>query len=279
MSGGCLVSAIAGRTGDVARGKLAVVTGASSGIGLELARLFAADGHDLVVASDETQIFFAAEELGVGGVHVEPLELDLRAVEDVEHLYDVISHGERVPDAAVFNAGIGGAGRFVEDDVQRDLDIVDVNVRSTVQLAKLVLRDMVDRKRGRVLFTSSLVAMMPGSYQTMYNASKAFIQSFSKGLHDEFRGTGVSVTALMPGPTDTAFFRRAEMVDTPLGRMPFKDDPAKTAKQGYDAMMRGDQKIVASSMSSKLMGFAGRVLPNSVKAVANRLIVTPFGDR
>jgi short-subunit dehydrogenase len=258
---------------------LAVVTGASSGIGLELARLFAADGYDLVVVADEPEIFVVAEELASGGVDVEPVLLDLRGAQDIQSLYDVISDGGRVPDAAVFNAGIGRAGRFVDGDIQRDLDIVDVNVRSTVQLAKLVLRDMADRDRGRVLFTSSLVAMMPGSHQTMYNASKSFIQSFSEGLHDEFRGTGVSVTALMPGPTDTAFFRRAEMVDTPLGRMPFKDDPAKTAKQGYDAMMRGDQKIVASSVSSKLMGVAGRVLPDSVKAVANRLIVTPFGNR
>jgi uncharacterized protein len=259
--------------------ELAVVTGASSGIGLELARLFAAEGYDLVVVADEPEIFVAAEELASSGVDVEPAQLDLRGAEDIQSLYDVISDGGRVPDAAVFNAGIGRAGRFVDGDIQRDLDIVDVNVRSTVQLAKLVLRDMADRDRGRVLFTSSLVAMMPGSHQTMYNASKSFIQSFSEGLHDEFRGTGVSVTALMPGPSDTAFFRRAEMVDTPLGRMPFKDDPAKTAKQGYDAMMRGDQNIVASSVSSKLMGVAGRALPDSVKAVANRLIVTPFGNR
>jgi uncharacterized protein len=256
--------------------ELAVVTGASSGIGLELARLFAADGYDLVVVADEPEIFVVAEELASSGVDVEPAQLDLRGAEDIQSLYDVISDGGRVPDAAVFNAGIGRAGRFVDGDIQRDLDIVDVNVRSTVQLAKLVLRDMADRDRGRVLFTSSLAAMMPGSHQTMYNASKSFIQSFSEGLHDEFRGTGVSVTALMPGPTDTAFFRRAEMVDTPLGRLPFKDDPAKTAKQGYDAMMRGDQKIVASSVSSRLMGVAGRVLPDSVKAIANRLIVTPF---
>jgi uncharacterized protein len=148
-----------------------------------------------------------------------------------------------------------------------------------VHLAKLVLSDMATRDSGRVLFTSSIVAMMPGSYQTMYNASKSFIQSFAEGLHNEFLGTGVSVTALMPGPTDTAFFRRAAMVDTPLGRLPFKDDPAKTARQGYDAMMCGKQKVVASSLSSKLMGAVSTVLPDSVKATANRLIVTPFGDR
>jgi short-subunit dehydrogenase len=264
----------------MAHTKLAVVTGASSGIGLELARLFAADGYDLVVAADEDRITDAAAELAAnGGVDVRPVQLDLRNPDDVQRLYRTATSGGRVPDATALNAGIGRAGRFVDEDMESDLRIVDVNVRATVQLAKLVLHDMAERGAGKVLFTSSIVAMLPGSYQTMYNASKSFIQSFAEGLHDEFRGTGVTVTSLMPGPTDTDFFRRADMLDTPLGRMPFKDDPAKVAKQGYDALMRGDRKVVASSLPSKVMGVAGRVLPDSVKAVANRLIVTPFGDR
>jgi short-subunit dehydrogenase len=179
--------------------QLAVVTGASNGIGLELARLFASDGYDLVVVADA-----------------------------VKRVYDVVTaEGARVPAAVAFNVGIGRAGRFIDEDLQADLDIVDVNVRSTVHLAKLVLRDMAKHNDGRALFTSSVVTMMPGSYQTMYNASEAFIQSFAEALHDEFRGTGVSVTALMPGPTDTAFFQRAAMEDTPLARLPLKDDPAK----------------------------------------------------
>jgi short-subunit dehydrogenase len=261
-------------------GQLAVVTGASSGIGLELARLFAADGYDLVVVADEAEIDDTARELSAGGGHVEPVRVDLRDDGAVERVYDIVSDGgARVPAVVAFNVGIGRAGRFIDGDIQADLDIVDVNVRSTVHLAKLVLRDMAQRNSGRALFTSSIVAMMPGSYQTMYNASKAFIQSFAEALHDEFRGTGLSVTTLMPGPTDTAFFRRAAMEDTPLARLPFKDDPAKTARQGYDAMMRGEQKVVASSLSSKLMGAVSTVLPGSLKAMANRLIATPFGNR
>jgi short-subunit dehydrogenase len=261
-------------------GQLAVVTGASSGIGLELARLFAADGYDLVVVADDAAIEDTAKELAHAGVHVEPVRVDLRDAGAVQDVYDVVTDGgARVPAAIALNAGIGRAGRFVDGDLQADLDIVDVNVRSTVHLAKLVLSDMAKRDSGRALFTSSIVAMMPGSYQTMYNASKSFIQSFAEGLHNEFLGTGVSVTALMPGPTDTAFFRRAAMEDTPLGRLPFKDDPAKTARQGYDAMMGGKQKVVASSLTSKLMGAVSTVLPDSVKATANRLIATPFGDR
>jgi uncharacterized protein len=260
--------------------QLAVVTGASSGIGLELARLFAADGYDLVVVADERAIEDTAKELTDAGGHVESVQVDLRDNGAVQHVYDVVSDGgARVPAAIALNAGIGRSGRFIDGDVQADLDIIDVNVRSTVHLAKLVLSDMAKHDNGRALFTSSIVAMMPGSYQTMYNASKSFIQSFAEGLHDEFRGTGVSVTALMPGPTDTAFFRRAAMEDTPLGRLPFKDDPAKTARQGYQAMMRGEQKVVASSLTSKLMGAVSTVLPDSLKATANRLIATPFGDK
>jgi short-subunit dehydrogenase len=261
-------------------GQLAVVTGASSGIGLELARLFATDGYDLVIVADEAAIEDTAKELADAGGHVEPVQVDLRDAGAVQHVYDVVSDGgARVPAAIALNAGIGRAGRFIDGDLQADLDIVDVNVRSTVYLAKLVLSDMAKHDNGRVLFTSSIVSMMPGSYQTMYNASKSFIQSFAEGLHDEFRGTGVSVTALMPGPTDTAFFRRAGMEDTPLARLPFKDDPAKTARQGYQAMMRGEQKVVASSLTSKLMGAVSTVLPDSLKATANRLIATPFGDK
>ena len=263
----------------MSRGELAVVTGASSGIGRELARLFAADGYDLVVVADDPQIDGVAEKLLATGVAIQPVRADLRDSREVERVYGVINAAGRTPAAVAFNAGIGRAGRFVDAELQADLDVVDLNVRSTVHLAKLVLQDMAKADTGRALFTSSIVAMMPGSYQTMYNASKSFIQSFAEGLHDEFRGTGVSITALMPGPTDTDFFRRNSMHDTPLGWMPFKDDPVKTAKQGYDAMMRGEQKIVASSWLSKLTGTAATVLPDSVKARASRLIATPFGDR
>jgi uncharacterized protein len=263
----------------MAGSKLALVTGASSGIGYELARLFALDGYDLVVAADEKRIREAADELSGLGVDVQPVEVELARAEEVDRLYDAAVSGGRRLDAAALNAGTARAGRFVDGELDADLKIVDVNVRSTVQLAKRVLRDMSERNAGRVLFTSSVVSMMPGSHQSMYNASKSFVQSFAEALHDEFRGTGVSVTALMPGVTDTDFFRRTGLLDTPLGRLPFKDDPAKTARQGYDAMMRGEQKVVASSLVSKLMGVTGRLLPDSVKAVANRLIVDPRDNR
>jgi short-subunit dehydrogenase len=205
--------------------------------------------------------------------------VDLRKPENVEKLYrDATSMG-RPLDAAALNAGAGRGGKFVDGDLEADLNIVDLNVRSTVHLAKLVLTDMAERGTGKVLLTSSIVAMMPGSFQTMYNASKSFIQSFAEALHDEMRDTDVTVTALMPGPTDTDFFRRADMLDTAVGKMPFKDDPAKVAQQGFDALMRGDRKVVAESTSTKLIGIVSRFLPDSVRAAANRLISMPIARR
>ena len=130
-----------------------------------------------------------------------------------------------------------------------------------------------------MLLTSSIVAMMPGSFQTMYNASKSFIQSFAEALHDEMRDTDVTVTALMPGPTDTDFFRRTGMLDTAVGKMPFKDDPAKVAQQGFEALMRGERKVVADATSTTLIGIVSRVVPASGKAAANRLISMPIARR
>jgi uncharacterized protein len=257
--------------------RLALVTGASSGIGFELATLFAEDGYDLVVAADEDGIDASADKLRVAGVDVQAVQVDLRKPEDVVRLYDTATAGGRNLDAAALNAGSGRAGSFLEGELDDDLGIIDLNVRSTVHLARLVVGDMARRGSGKVLFTSSIVAGMPGWNQSMYNASKSFVQSFVEALHDEMRGTGVTVTALMPGPTATNFFRRAGMPDTVIGRMP-KDDPARVARQGYDAMMRGDRKVLAASLFFKAMGVTNWFLPDSVKSAANRLIVTRTGS-
>jgi uncharacterized protein len=253
---------------------VALVTGASSGIGFELAKLLAGEGYDLVVAADDGAIHASADNLGAEGVNVQTVQIDLRKPEDVESLYRTATAEGRQLDVAVINAGIGRAGPFVDGDLSTDLSIVDLNVRSTMHLAKLVLRDMSLRGNGKVLFTSSIAATMPGSLQTVYNASKSFIQSLSEALDDELRDTGVTVTALMPGPTDTSFFRRGNMLNTVVGRMP-KDDPSEVARQGYEALMRGDRKVVAESLMTKAIGLANRVLPDSVKAVASRAISSP----
>lgn len=254
---------------------LALITGASSGIGLELARRFAEHGYDLMIAADDSGIHDAAQKLGRSGVNIRPIQVDLRTGKGVEELYRQVSTEGRPLDAAALNAGVGLGGAFLDSTVQDALALIDLNVRSTVHLAKLVLPDMVRRNSGKVLFTSSIASTMPGSYQAVYNASKSFIQSLSEALHDELRDTGVTVTALMPGPTDTNFFRRAGMAGTRMGRMSRKDDPAEVAREGFDALMDGDRKVVAESMLTKAMGISNRLLPDSVKAVANRVMSTP----
>jgi short-subunit dehydrogenase len=256
--------------------QLALVTGASSGIGLELAKQFAQHGYDLVVAAEDDAIKDVPEKLSQWSAAVQPVQVNLRTPEGVEHLYQSAIEGDRVLAAAALNAGIGRGEMFLKSELADDLSIVDLNVRSTVHLAKLVLRDMANRDTGKVLFTSSIASQMPGSYQPVYNASKSFVQSFAEALRDELRDTSITVTALMPGPTDTNFFGRAKMVDSLMGKGP-KDDPAKVARQGFEALMRGDQKVVAGSFLVKAMGMANRVLPDQLKAVGNRVMSMPRG--
>jgi short-subunit dehydrogenase len=257
--------------------QLALVTGASSGIGFELAKQFAEHGYDLVVAAEDDAIHDVPGKLSQYGAAVQPVQVDLRTAEGVEHLYQSAIEGDRVLAAAALNAGIGRGEMFLKSELADDLSIVDLNVRSTVHLAKLVLRDMANRDQGKVLFTSSIASQMPGSYQPVYNASKSFVQSFAEALRDELRDTAITVTSLMPGPTNTNFFGRAKMVDSLMGRGP-KDDPAQVARQGFEALMRGDRKVVAGSIVTKIMGAANHVLPDQVKAVGNRVMSRPRGS-
>jgi short-subunit dehydrogenase len=260
----------------MAEAQLALVTGASSGIGFELAKQFALHGYDLVVAAEDDGIHDVPARLSKYSSAVQSAQVDLRTSDGVEHLYHSVIAGERVLAAAALNAGVGRGDMFLKTELADELSLIDLNVRSTVHLAKLVLRDMAKRDAGKVLFTSSVASMMPGSYQAVYNASKSFIQSFAEAMRDELRDTSITITSLMPGPTDTNFFHRAKMDDTPVGEMS-KDDPALVARQGFDALMRGDQKVLGGSVSSKVMGTVSRVLPDTVKAVGSRLISAPFG--
>jgi short-subunit dehydrogenase len=162
----------------------------------------------------------------------------------------------------------------VETDIEAEQDIIDVNITSTVRLAKHVLRDMTRRGEGRVLITSSIASTMPGTYQAVYNASKSFLQSFAEAVRDELDGTGVTVTSLMPGPTETNFFHRADMDDTKIGASE-KDDPAQVAEQGMKALLDGDEKVVAGSLRTKAQGVANNVLPDSLKAKAHKKMAEP----
>jgi uncharacterized protein len=253
---------------------LALVTGASSGIGFELARRFAEAGFDLVVNAEDAAIDTAAAQLRGSGTAVSAFRADLRTADGVQALHAAVQATGRPLAAAALNAGVGHGGPFVENDLDAELAIIDLNVTSTVRLAKLVLRDMVARDEGRVLFTSSIASTMPGSFQAVYNASKSFVQSFAEALVEELADTGVTVTSLMPGPTDTEFFERAEMLDTRVGAGS-KDDPAQVARQGFEALMAGEQKVVAGSLSTKAQGMANSVLPDRLKSKAHRKMAEP----
>jgi uncharacterized protein len=250
---------------------LALVTGASSGIGLELARQCADHGFDLVVCAEDARLDAAAAELRATGADVQAVRADLRTAEGVHVLHETVG---RPLDAALLNAGVGRGGAFLDTDIDDEVEVIDLNVTSTVRLAKLVLRGMAARGQGRVLITSSIASTMPGSYQAVYNASKSFLQSFAEALAEELRDTGITVTSLMPGPTETDFFRRADMLDTKVGDAP-KDDPAQVAAQGFSAMMDGERKVVAGSLSTKASGVANAVLPDAVKARMHRGMAEP----
>ena len=249
---------------------LAVVTGASSGIGYELAKQFAQNGFDLVIAAENNEIQDAAAELRNQGRNVDAVQVDLSSEDGVEELNRRIQSTGRDIDAIAINAGIGISGDFVRGTrLDENLNVIDLNVRSSVHLAKRVLPRMVERQKGRVLFTSSIAATMPGPFDAVYNASKAFIQSFAQAIREELKDTGVTVTALMPGPTETDFFERAGMQDTKVG-VSKKDDPADVAREGYEAMMAGKDHVVAGSFKNTMQAMAAHVLPDTKLAEMHR---------
>jgi short-subunit dehydrogenase len=254
---------------------LALVTGASSGIGLELARQFGEHGFDLIVAAEDEELDQATAELRAAGAEVEAIRVDLTKPEGVEQLWSRARAAPAPLQAAALNAGIGAGGAFANGTpLRQELEIVDLNVRSTVHLAKYVVGDMVNRGEGRILFTSSIASTMPGSFQAVYNASKSFVQSFALALREELADTGVTVTALMPGPTDTEFFERADLLDTKLGAGD-KDDPSDVARDGFEALMAGEERVVSHSLKTKAQGRGARVLPDSVKAKMHRQMAEP----
>ena len=253
---------------------LAVVTGASSGIGRELARTFAGNGYDVVVTAEDDAIQAVGTELRSLGVLASCEQVDLARPEGVEQLVHAITAAGRPVAALAVNAGIGVGGRFDQTDLDADLRLIDLNVRSSVHLTKLVLRDMVRRGEGRILITASVVAATPGPFHATYAASKAFLHSFAEALHHELDDSGVTVTSLMPGPTETEFFDRAGMQDTKVGSSD-KDDPAEVARQGFEALMSGKDRVVAGSRMNRVQVAAGNALPDSAAASAAAKMAKP----
>jgi short-subunit dehydrogenase len=254
---------------------LAVVTGASSGIGYELARVFAENGFDLLIAAEDAELTEAQERLKETGATVQAHRADLAEEAGVIELYRHIVGNGRPVEVLALNAGIGAGGAFATETALNDeLKLIDLNVRSTVHLCKLVIADMVGRDEGRVLFTSSIASTMPGAFQAVYNASKSFVQSFALALRNELEDTGLTVTSLMPGATETEFFERAGMEDTKVGAGE-KDDPAEVAQEGFDALMAGKEKVVAGSFKNKVQVAAGRLMPDAAKAEMHRSMAEP----
>jgi uncharacterized protein len=253
---------------------LAAVTGASSGIGLELALELARRGYDLVLAAEDAELDAAAAAVRDLGAHVDVVRCDLRDGEGVERLHAEIAKDARPLAVAALNAGVGKGGPFIDNDLVDELSIIDLNITSTVRLAKLVLRDMVAVDSGRVLITSSIASEMPGSFQAVYNASKSFLQSFAEALQNELKDSSVTITSLMPGPTETEFFERAEMLDTKVGQSD-KDDPATVARQGIDALLAGDSRVTGGGLKTRVQDAASKIMPDKVKATMHRGMAKP----
>src|ERR1700712_4423301 len=250
---------------------LAVVTGASSGIGFQLAQLCARNGFDLVIAAD-TPLDDAEAALKALGATVVSVQADLSTPDGVERL--LTSIGDRPVDALLANAGHGLGHAFLDQSFDEVRSVIDTNITGTLCLLQNVGLGMRKRGQGRILITGSIAGLMPGTFQAVYNGTKAFIDSFSWALRDELKDTGVTVTCLMPGATDTNFFARADMLDTKVGSDDSKDDPADVAKVGFDAMMAGEGNVVAG-WKNKVQASLAHVTPSSVLANQHRKMAQP----
>jgi short-subunit dehydrogenase len=252
---------------------LALVTGASTGIGFQLAQCCVESGFDLVIAADEPEIQEAANTFRKAGAQVEAVEADLATEEGVDKLYEAARRLGRPVDALLANAGRGLGHAFLDQDFSEVRHVVDTNITGTIYLVQKIGRDMRNRGQGRILITGSIAGYMPGAFQAVYNGTKAFIDSFAAAIRNEMKDTGVTVTCLMPGATQTEFFERAGLMNTKLGQAD-KDSPVDVAKIGFDTMMRGDGDVV-SGWKNKLQSAAANVIPSSVLAEQHRKQAEP----
>lgn len=259
----------------MAERSLAVITGASSGIGRELARLAVEDGCDVIVAADEAEIEETAEALTGGGAEVVAVRADLATARGVEALWQAI--GDRPVDYVMANAGRGLGDAFLAQDRDRIEEVIHLNVTGTTAVVQRAAREMAARGRGRILITGSLAGNLPGSYQAVYNATKAYVDTLSWGIRNELKEAGVTVTCLLPGPVETEFFHRADMEDTPLGQSGSKADPARVARRGYDAMKRGASGVSPGFLTRVQNALSG-IVPESVLARVHRGMAEPEGD-
>lgn len=256
--------------------KLAVITGASTGIGFELAHLAAQDGYDLIVVADEPLIDAAAADFKQTGVEVRAVEADLSTTQGVDLLLEA-AQGRPI-DVLCANAGVGTGGAFLDQPIDQWRHSIDTNITGTVYLLQQVLAQMTARRRGKILVTGSIAGYIPGSFNAVYNATKAFVDNFTDALRDELKDhEGVTLTTLKPGATDTEFFHRAGMDDTKVGQAD-KADPAKVAADGWEAMQAGKDAIT-SGWLNKLQVVAAGVVPASMMAQQHRKLAEPGSGR
>ena len=261
--------------------KFAAVTGASSGIGLELARVFAENGYDLLVNSAGPRLEGAAAELEGLGVNVQAVQADLATAEGCDTFWNAVEATGRRLDAIAINAGVGIGGLFWETSLEEELNIVRLNCESTVHIAKHAVKKMVAQGDGRILITSSIAGEMTAPHEAVYAASKAFDLSLAKSLRYELEmhKTGVSVTALQPGPTDTDFFNRAHMEDTKVGSEGKKENPAyDVAKMGFDALMKGEEHVYAGNWKVVAQGSLAKFTPDSALAAMHEKMAKPKSE-
>ncbi|HEY5955062.1 MAG TPA: SDR family NAD(P)-dependent oxidoreductase [Polyangiaceae bacterium] len=250
---------------------LAIVTGASSGIGLELAKCCAAHGFDLLIAADEPAIHQAAREIASSGTHVDAVEADLATLSGVEALVDATR--ARPVAALLANAGRGLGRAFLDQDFDDIRRVINTNVTGTLDLVQRIGRAMRARGEGKILITGSIAGFMPGTYQAVYNGTKALLDSFSFALRAELKDTGVTVTCLMPGATETEFFERADMLDTKVGTQK-KQSADEVARLGFEAMMKGEGDVV-TGWQNKLRAALANVTPSGVLAEQHRRMAEP----
>ena len=261
---------------------LAVVTGGSKGIGFELAREFAEPGYDLVICAEDIGVLGEAAQalsgLGPdGGSQVEAVSADLATYEGVEALYAEILALDRPVDVLAANAGVGVGGDFArETDLEDELRMIDLNVSGQVHLVKRIVRQMVERDRGQILITSSIAGVLPGPREAVYAGTKAFLRSFGHALRNELSDTGVGVTVLMPGPTETEFFERADLEDTRAGHMK-KDDPAMVAREAFRALEHDRAQVVAGGKNKLQTGLAA-LMPDTAKTAVHGELTKPAKD-
>ena len=257
---------------------LALVTGASSGIGLELARQCIENGYDVVINSENAaELESAAQTLHSTEATVTTVVADLRTRDGIHLLLETVQGTGRPIDLLFANAGVGVGGRFTETDLDTELDLIQLNVASQVHLVKHVARAMAARGKGRILITGSIAGLMPGSFQSVYNGSKAFLNSWGEAIREELKEQGVVVTVLMPGATETNFFHRADMDDTKVGESK-KMPAADVAKIGFDALMSDDDHVVAG-FKNKLQAVMTNILPDPALAKMHRDMAQPNAEK